>query len=206
MDPPAGNSPRRELLGPRPPPLRVHKDSHKIKKPPLVPAHHHHRPPVIIYTVSPKVIHTNPSEFMKLVQRLTGTSSTCLTGGISPAARLASTEKTKMPLEKKNPQNISDMGMAQDGVEISTELERTSLFPGILSPGPGALQPIPPNFFSPPSDHPSPMSFFQGLSPLLQGNKNFMEGSFMSSPSNLFTSQLTSPTPSLDLFSNFFDI
>ncbi|GFS37538.1 hypothetical protein Acr_00g0052540 [Actinidia rufa] len=201
MDPPASQSPRRELLGPRPPPLRVHKDSHKIKKTPPMSAHHHH-PPVIIYTVSPKVIHTNPSEFMKLVQRLTGTSSTCPTDAISPTAPLASTKKTKKPLEKMNPQNIGDLGMVKDGVEISTKPERTCLFPGILSPGLGALPPIPPKFFSPLSDHSNPMSFFQGLSPLLQGNKNFMEGSFMPSPSNLFTSQLTSPSPSLDLFNN----
>lgn len=74
---------RRELQGPRPAPLKVRKDSHKIKKPPAAPgqpqppaAPVQHRPPVIIYAVSPKVIHTNPSEFMSLVQRLTGSSST----------------------------------------------------------------------------------------------------------------------------------
>ncbi|KAI3797482.1 hypothetical protein L1987_32739 [Smallanthus sonchifolius] len=46
--------------------------------------HHHHRlppspstgppPPVIIYTYSPKVIHTHPRDFMALVQKLTGYS------------------------------------------------------------------------------------------------------------------------------------
>ncbi|KAH0468895.1 hypothetical protein IEQ34_002127 [Dendrobium chrysotoxum] len=56
---------KNQLHGPRPSPLKLHKDSHKIIK-----------PPIIIYTVSPKVIHTNPNEFMSLVQRLTGFSST----------------------------------------------------------------------------------------------------------------------------------
>ncbi|XP_006588293.2 VQ motif-containing protein 20 [Glycine max] len=36
------------------------------------PQQHHH--PVIIYTHSPKVIHTQPKDFMSLVQKLTGLS------------------------------------------------------------------------------------------------------------------------------------
>ncbi|KAG6746854.1 hypothetical protein POTOM_049225 [Populus tomentosa] len=70
-----------------PPPLKVNKDSHMIKKsfpsPPSSssssvsslavtgPIKPH---PVIIYTHSPKVIHTNPKDFMALVQKLTGLS------------------------------------------------------------------------------------------------------------------------------------
>ncbi|KAK1305609.1 Protein MKS1 [Acorus calamus] len=66
-------SPRRklELNGHRPSPLHVHNDSHKIGKPKSSTT----TDPIIIYTVSPKVIHTKPSEFMSLVQRLTGVSS-----------------------------------------------------------------------------------------------------------------------------------
>ncbi|XP_062196839.1 protein MKS1-like [Phragmites australis] len=60
----------RELQGPRPAPLKVRKDSHKIRKPPPPPVQA--RQPVIIYTVSPKVVHADPSEFMSVVQRLTG--------------------------------------------------------------------------------------------------------------------------------------
>ncbi|CAO2205428.1 unnamed protein product [Urochloa humidicola] len=65
----------RELQGPRPAPLRVRrKDSHnKIRKPPPPPQQV--REPVIIYTVSPKVVHAQPSEFMSVVQRLTGTAA-----------------------------------------------------------------------------------------------------------------------------------
>ncbi|GFZ09916.1 hypothetical protein Acr_21g0005150 [Actinidia rufa] len=163
MDPlgyPDGKSPRRELQGPRPAPLKVRKDSHKITKPPVVPAQHHHRPPVIIYTVSPKVIHTHPSEFMTLVQRLT--------------ARLASVEKTNISPDKKKQPQSSDMGM-----HMSTEVE-SSLFPGILSPGPASLPPIPPNFFSQPSD-PNPMSFYHDLSPVLQGSRDMPGSGFFAS-------------------------
>lgn len=94
--------PKREILNPRnhrhalcPPPLKVHKDSHSIKKssppPPsllssststsssasssIVSANKpQQRHPVIIYTHSPKVIHTHPRDFMALVQKLTGLS------------------------------------------------------------------------------------------------------------------------------------
>jgi|UniRef100_A0A2N9IJQ8 hypothetical protein len=69
-----------------PPPLKVNKDSHVIKKSSTTssssstsslvhgvkPAQHRH--PVIIYTHSPKIIHTHPRDFMALVQKLTGQS------------------------------------------------------------------------------------------------------------------------------------
>ncbi|KAK7380050.1 hypothetical protein VNO78_32401 [Psophocarpus tetragonolobus] len=92
-----------------PPPLKISKESHFIKKPssssPLssssssssssissslvnsamtqampMPVSTYKQPPqqqrhpVIIYTHSPKVIHTNPKDFMSLVQKLTGLS------------------------------------------------------------------------------------------------------------------------------------
>ncbi|XP_021898587.1 protein MKS1 [Carica papaya] len=228
---------KKEIQGPRPSPLKVHKDSYKIKKPPVAPQppHHHHeppqhRPPVIIYTVSPKVIHTNPSDFMTLVQRLTGsTSSSSRTGtvntasnngncagDISPAARYATVEKiSRSSPEGKNKMmmmkiqsNEDDMGLVE-GLEIDHVVERTSLFPGILSPGPSSLAPIPQSFFSPPSDPNSMFGFFNDLSPVLHGNKNFMEGNYMLSPTNFILPYTTSPpatTPSIDLFNNFFDL
>ncbi|GMP33047.1 hypothetical protein CsSME_00006537 [Camellia sinensis var. sinensis] len=70
-------------------PLKINKDSHFIKKsppppPPLSsssssstttkPQHRHRHHPVIIYTHSPKIIHTHPRDFMALVQKLTGLS------------------------------------------------------------------------------------------------------------------------------------
>ncbi|CAD6260945.1 unnamed protein product [Miscanthus lutarioriparius] len=97
MDPPSSSgrpaptTPRRQLQGPRPPRLNVRMESHAIKKPsgssgvvplggqgqgrPRDPHHQQPQPgraPVIIYDASPKVIHAKPSEFMALVQRLTG--------------------------------------------------------------------------------------------------------------------------------------
>ncbi|OMO55361.1 VQ motif-containing protein [Corchorus olitorius] len=223
---PISKSPRKELQGPRPAPLKVRKDSYKIKKPPLAPQPvvqqqpTQIRPPVIIYTVSPKVIHTNPSEFMNLVQRLTGSTSSSSSssistypfqessGAISPAARFATIEKTRSP-EGKNQQIViseeeNNLGFVQ-GIEMNHGVERTSFLPGILSPGPTSLPPISPNFFSPPSD-PNLISFFHDLSPVLHGNKNFIEGSFMPSPSGFnFSPYIPSPS-SMDLFNNFFDM
>ncbi|KAM1398314.1 hypothetical protein ACFX2I_015778 [Malus domestica] len=81
-----------------PPPLKINKDSHSIKKsspssssgspsssassstPSLMNAvagakpAQQQRHPVIIYTHSPKIIHTHPRDFMALVQKLTGRS------------------------------------------------------------------------------------------------------------------------------------
>ncbi|WOL08927.1 hypothetical protein Cni_G17680 [Canna indica] len=61
-------SSRRELQGPRPPPLMVSKTSGKVKKP-------DRREPVVVHLHTPKVIHASPQDFMSLVQRLTGKSS-----------------------------------------------------------------------------------------------------------------------------------
>uniref|UniRef100_N1QYZ5 Uncharacterized protein n=1 Tax=Aegilops tauschii TaxID=37682 RepID=N1QYZ5_AEGTA len=88
-------TPRRQLQlqGPRPPRLSVRPESHAIKKPsgapPQAQGQGHARreekqqgqpprEPVIIYDASPKIIHTKPSEFMALVQRLTGPGSGAL--------------------------------------------------------------------------------------------------------------------------------
>ncbi|XP_076899267.1 protein MKS1-like [Bidens hawaiensis] len=215
---PAGKSPR-SLQGPRPAPLRVHKDSHKIRKPPVVPhPHNHHppqqqqqqfRPPVIIYTVSPKVIHTTSNEFMNLVQRLTGPSAPSPTGqysgfqddggAVSPAARFASIEKAVKSPDGRKPAQTSEL-LSPEGLELSC-------FPGILSPAPGSLLPVPANFFSPLTN-----DFFHGLSPVINNNwnnyGNNLDGSnyFIPSPSNLLSSHIISPTtPNVDLFHSLFD-
>lgn len=247
--PGGGRPPRKELQGPRPTPLKVRKESHKIKKPPMAPPAeplvNHQQPPrqpVIIYAVSPKVIHANPSEFMKLVQRLTGpehsTSSSSsysfqypsfstsslvpsssssfhhVSGAISPAARLASIEKTKMPPQVKKivgppPSGIS-MGGGQvglgygdgdvDGVESG--VEKTVIFPGILSPGPGSIPPISPNFFSPLFRDPiGDINYLHHDSSAVQrGSKSGTERTYMPSPlsANFFSpSTMISPS-SLD--------
>lgn len=140
-------------------------------------------------------------------------------GAISPAARYASIEKTKQsPTERNKKLQIHNedhsfiMGGGGagnnnsdfvGGIQMDHNIERSSLFPGILSPGPTSLPMIPPNFFSPPSD-PNTFSFLHDLSPVVHGNRNFIEGSFMPSPSGFISPYLTSPTPSADLFNSFF--
>ncbi|MQL98033.1 hypothetical protein Taro_030736 [Colocasia esculenta] len=209
-------SPRREvqLQGPRPTPLKVRKDSHKIKKPPAAPGagpsqpHHYpppqqqqqpqqHRAPVIIYTVSPKVIHTEPGNFMTLVQRLTGASPRTLAaaagpssdahhfgsdssianhapGELSPAARFAVMERaaqSSSPGQRAAASGHDDF-VEQLGIGGAADLDRGGAgasFPGILSPLPTALPPISPTFFSPPAAaDPASMTFLNEMSPLFR--------------------------------------
>ncbi|KAK4788467.1 hypothetical protein SAY86_019786 [Trapa natans] len=249
--PPAGKSPRRELQGPRPTPLSIRKDSHKIRKPPL-PAHHPHSQvvlpqpqqplqPVIIYAVSPKIIHTDPSEFMALVQRLTGPSpkyaaaaaaaaSTVVlspqavnpfsypNGAVSPAARYASVEMAaKSPGSRRlmrwdNGGGDDDVA-ALEGVDVMDWIERMGTIPGILSPGPLSLQPIPVSFFNPTTSEENPLSFLQDWSPaVLYSNKNldFSElNALLQSPvipPFISPRSTATPFPSVDLFNNFFDL
>ncbi|KAK9060020.1 hypothetical protein SSX86_020724 [Deinandra increscens subsp. villosa] len=62
-------SPKKLLNGPKPNPLKLNQQSHTVFKQQEI------RKPVIIYTRSPKVIHTKPHDFMALVQKLTGHSA-----------------------------------------------------------------------------------------------------------------------------------
>ncbi|KAK7247558.1 hypothetical protein RIF29_42443 [Crotalaria pallida] len=191
-----------QIQGPRPPPLRVNKESHKIRKPPLPPpaAHHplppEHRQPVIIYSVSPKVINVTVDDFMNTVQRLTGPSPgeepAQRSGDVSPAARLASIEKTS-PSEKERAQTGSDdiMTWLLEGVEVGQ-------FPGILSPAPATLPPISSGYFPPVTEPQQTTSYWNDLSPFWSTN------TFVASPSGLLSAAVVSPLPSPDLF-NLFD-
>lgn len=194
-----------QLQGPRPPPLKVSKDSFKIKKPPPHPAHHRHhappeqnpqqqqREPVIIYSVSPKVIHVTPGDFMDVVQRLTGPTAgdEPRRGDVSPAARLASIEKTS-PTEREkdrvshNANNDNVTWMLEEGVEVGQ-------FPGILTPAPGTLPPIPTDVFSPAIEAQT-ASYW---------NEFWSSSSFMASPSSFLSVAVASPQPSPNLFSIF---
>ncbi|KAJ0264828.1 WRKY transcription factor 19 [Hirschfeldia incana] len=64
---------RRELKirGHRPSPLSINKDSYMINKPPKLT----HRDPVVVYNVSPKVVHTTLTDFRNVVHRLTGVNN-----------------------------------------------------------------------------------------------------------------------------------
>ncbi|MQM05653.1 hypothetical protein Taro_038467 [Colocasia esculenta] len=214
-------SPRREvqLQGPRPTPLKVSKDSHKIRKPPVAPAQQHHPPPpqqqpprapVIIYTVSPRVIHTEPGDFMTLVQRLTGPSPTGAAGPaaplgslspgpagpLSPAARFAAIERGCPPPNPHKPPPHAIVEDMADLVGFSAALDMGNL-PGILSPFPSALPGISPSYFSsPPSAGDlGSLTFLNEMSPVFRGgNRGFVDGPFLPSPNNLlFTPTLPSP-------------
>ncbi|KAK3002523.1 hypothetical protein RJ639_022090 [Escallonia herrerae] len=214
MDPPgfsAGDKPspaRRELQGPRPAPLKVRKDSYKIKKPPVPPQPPYppldpppqphpaelNRQPVIIYAVSPKVIYTTVGDFMNLVQRLTGSSAgeaaTTHGGDVSPAARLASIERTSPSERDRDRDKAAELMGMVEGLELGQN-------PGILSPAPATLPPVPVGLFSPGSD-PQALSWLQDMSPF--GNM------FMPSPSTLLSAPMVSPSPSsFDLLHQFLD-
>ncbi|KAJ4838244.1 hypothetical protein Tsubulata_011311 [Turnera subulata] len=204
--PPPAPKKQVQLQGPRPTALKLHQDSHKIKKPPLPPPR---QQPVIIYAVSPKVIHTEVSEFMSVVQRLTGLSSGNFSddGAVSPAARLAATEKLASPREFMRPSAASsaaggDGSSAADIMGMVEGLQVGGQAPGILSPGPAMLPPVPTGFFSPAAD-PSP-SFFNDMSPFFSGASS----GFMASPSSAFLSSNTivSPLHSPDFFNLFMDL
>lgn len=128
-------SPRREghLQGPRPSPLGVSKGSHVIMKPPPQP-----REPVIIYTISPKVIHVEPANFMDLVQRLTGPNRA---GADLPMASTTA------------------------NVDVHHHLERPAAIPGILSTVPASLPQVLPVYISPSSLNPSFHNFIYDMSP-----------------------------------------
>ncbi|XP_043688161.1 nuclear speckle RNA-binding protein B-like [Telopea speciosissima] len=246
----SSSPPRKEIQiqGPRPAPLKVRKDSYKIKKPPLVPQQPSQLPPpqpprqpVIIYTVSPKVIHTTASDFMTLVQRLTGPNSSSSSSSFSyttvsssssssslsssyvdntasvlasPAARFASIEKVnnnsptfQAVKSRKGSGSVAvvESRLDEDIRDASGTVERTCLFPGILSPGPSSFPPISPNFFSPtPDPNSSSLAFLQDLSPIFHGNRSYIDGTMVPSPTTFFSSApLTSPTPFMDLFNQF---
>jgi MAP kinase substrate 1 len=139
-----------QLQGPRPAPLRARRDSHNIRK--AV------RQPVIIYTASPKVVHAEPSEFMSVVQRLTGgarskpqaSSSLPEPPGdhqhsLQPFPFLPSPSMPHFPFQLHHQQ------AAPAGVfDVVGGHSLLPPLPSILSPVPGSLPAVPPSFFSPP--------------------------------------------------------
>ncbi|CAL9120396.1 unnamed protein product [Musa textilis] len=117
---------------PRPAPLKVRRDSYTIKKRQVVPpSPPQYRRPIIIYAVSPKVVHATPSDFMSVVQRLTGaaaassssSSSSSNASVLSASARLA-TRASSSEMLMKGEQDPSDDLLGVDG---------GMAFPGISS-------------------------------------------------------------------------
>ncbi|KAK2399425.1 protein MKS1 [Trifolium repens] len=188
-----GSSSKKELQlqGPRPTPLRINKNSHKIKKPPLGPQAQI-RQPVIIYTVSPKVIHTTPNEFMSLVQRLTGSSNSSSMVSMSNDSLngINTTKLTDAPcatIEKVREHNQEIK--KQDQYDENSGNESPSLFHKIFSQSSPLLDP-------------SMVRFINDLSqPDLSSNRNLENNFFMQNLSNFIS--ISPHTPSIDLFNNF---
>ena len=224
MDPPTSTTPRREsqIQGPRPSPLRINKESHKItKKPPIAPKNpnqsqlqHTTNQPIIIYSVSPKPIFVEASNFRSIVQHLTGKDSTASESSfpgevpVSPAARFASIERTS-PGTRDRRENLLigddflDMVMIGEGSQRKNEeidnFVDMSHIPGILSPAPANLPTVSSTMFSPATEN----QFGFGLGELMMSP---FYSSFLPSPSALFSSNpIFSPSPSSfgDLFNNF---
>ncbi|KAM7277493.1 hypothetical protein ACFE04_019359 [Oxalis oulophora] len=110
-----------ELNGPRPSPLKLNKSSHLIQKVP--------QKPIIIYAHSPKIIHTQASDFMALVQRLTGLSRS------NDAKKKNSKEKRDI-IDKKNIKVSESVRDARNITKSSTSslTEEINLVSPIMNP------------------------------------------------------------------------
>uniref|UniRef100_A0A0E0EGR2 VQ domain-containing protein n=1 Tax=Oryza meridionalis TaxID=40149 RepID=A0A0E0EGR2_9ORYZ len=144
----------RELQGPRPAPLKVRKESHKIRKQEPV---QQLRQPVIIYTMSPKVVHANAADFMSVVQRLTGAPPQPQPQPHHPTLLAQMPPQPSFPFHLQQqdawPQQHSPaarLAAIEHAAARSSGADLPPL-PSILSPVPGTLPAIPPSFFSPPS-------------------------------------------------------
>ncbi|CAN6439993.1 unnamed protein product [Victoria cruziana] len=195
-----------ELQGPRPAPLKVNKDSHGIRKPPIPPKN---RSPVIIYLRSPKIIHTKAHEFMALVQRLTGKSPNAPAPNASlpplpPSAPVAAATKASPTAPSMSPMTYSPyLGPSpfEHGALLNMDITREQVIdierllsddividtkPAQMVPPNGVLSP-PPSFLSQPSVNsflPSPKTSLQSpnlfeLSPLLY-TPSFRDALFLS--------------------------
>ncbi|GLJ14155.1 hypothetical protein SUGI_0227160 [Cryptomeria japonica] len=193
---------RKELQGPRPAPLKVSRESHQVRKPPL-PIQY--RPPVIIYAHSPKIIHTQAGEFMTLVQRLTGRSASNpdLNShppplpppdlNIQPPPMAAAEASASQVFEASyNPQADNFRVSSSNPPPFSVPVKESEKFTRNISPTspniPGGLfSPLSPNFFIPSPRFLSP-SLFQG-SPLFtpQIQSDFSDHFF--SPRHVFQKQ-----------------
>lgn len=154
--------PRREvnLKGPRPSPLKVSKDSNKIKKAAAAPPSRHPAAaapprgpivkPIVIYAVSPKIFHAEPGDFMTLVQRLTGASPSAA----APPAKAVAAERRSVPSGGDAADEVPDL------LGIVRQEAAEGSFPGILSPLPTALPSVSTGFYSwPEADPSSPPAF-----------------------------------------------
>ncbi|KAK8934937.1 Protein MKS1 [Platanthera zijinensis] len=231
--PPVNLLPRRELQlqGPRPSSLRVSRDSHKIKKTPAPPppppqssakppeSDQAARDPVIIYSISPKIIHVETANFMDLVQRLTGPDTPPAAksdAGLHSPAKLTAIHRMIVNPGADRPVDFTAAGvdvLDDLGIDGGPQLDRSISIPGILSPVPASLPPVSPAFFSPSFLDSSFLNFLHDLSPAaFQVGRTSPGGAasgggcvFLNSPVNFLSPSIV-PSPGAaawDLF-NFF--
>lgn len=220
----------RELQGPRPAPLKVRKDSHKIRKPPQqqsapAPAPPVQvRQPVIIYTVSPKVVHANPSEFMSVVQRLTGarTAASASLQTAPPPTPVQPTPTLPFPFQVQAGPHEGALQLSPAARLAAIEQARSHggdaaaglpPLPSILSPVPGLLPAIPASFFSPPAGGGTNL-LGELISPAFLDHRNYSlvggNATFSGAAAMLHLAGAPSPSPSgagagtyyWDLFNN----
>jgi MAP kinase substrate 1 len=159
-------------------------ESHAIKKPSAsdtLPAQGRRqqqtapgRAPVIIYDASPKVIHAEPSEFMALVQRLTGPAGSVGAPPPHEAHHLQADDTLGQPLLPPelllSPSAAIERSvrpMPDDDGTLAAALGPAR--PGVLSPLPSSLPPAAASgSFSPLPFDASSLSWINELSPILR--------------------------------------
>ncbi|XP_058783263.1 protein MKS1-like [Vicia villosa] len=152
MSPPNSlNKQRRPSLKIR---LKLNKQSHKIIKNTPLQIRQSRPQRVINATTSP--------DFNNVDQRPAGNGQPTASSEVSPAVRLASTERTAFNKKEKPSWSNGDddmMRMLDNGVQMSQ-------FPGILSPEPAKLPPLPSESFSPITWPATPTDAFSQIFPL----------------------------------------
>ncbi|KAL5075227.1 hypothetical protein RYX36_014211 [Vicia faba] len=173
--------------------LKVNKESRKIIK--NTPLPKPLKPTQLIrdgmiYSVPQRVINVSTQNFKDVVQSLTGIEQPTGLSEVSPAARLASTERTSSEKKERSSWSNGDddmMRMLDNGVQMSP-------FPGILSPEPAILPSFHSENFLPATLPPiTPLNLPQTPSDILTPNN------WPPLPSDFF-SQITWPLTPTDTF------
>ncbi|KAK9170229.1 hypothetical protein Syun_002369 [Stephania yunnanensis] len=137
---------KRELQGPRPPPLKLCKDSFKINKKHNKSNNNNNNnnpprhEPVVIHIKSPETIHVRPQDFMNMVQQLTGKPAAALAS--SSVARCGSPSVSALMLVERGHKshNCDVNDVKEEHVEIvGSEGVPSSISPDLLSMAPLSL-------------------------------------------------------------------
>ncbi|KAL5200388.1 hypothetical protein ABZP36_021591 [Zizania latifolia] len=144
--------------------LGVHAASRKIGKPAAAAAGRQQQPqqrkPVIIYMVSPKIIHVEAHEFMSLVQRLTGPEAAAggdKRGGSSPTSSSSSPRAPRAPPVRVKALALNRPAGPAVSVSVTATRQHQQLAPPSASSSAAEPSPSPSGFL------------FHDLSPLRGG-------------------------------------